>query len=271
MSSLTSLPTSSTRSLSRSRALMFPAIALVAASPSTALAQSTINTDRPGFTYSPLLMEPGRFQLELGIPSATIARGDGADSELWNAPSLLRYGVTRDVELRLGGTTWNRLVDHGSTTSGLGDLELGTKFALGSREDSAPKLAAIATVRLPTGDDDFTSSRVGCSLQFVGDWDLGDGNLLRGLTGATYTPTSDSNSTTGAIGTLLGHAFDDRRSGYVEIGWFPGIEDAVDAAIGGVGAAWLATDDLQFDVFADFGLNSGAPDATLGFGVSLRL
>ena len=238
--------------------------------PAPTSAQTTINTDRPGITYSPVVMEPGRFQVELGLPNVTFTRGAGADSELWNVPLLVRYGATKDLELRLGGTTWNRLEDHGATTDGFGDVELGAKIALVEGGGSTPKTSAVATVRLPTGDDDFTSSQAGYSLNIAGDWDIGDGNLLRGLLGATRTPSGDTNATTGAIGILFGHTFDARWSGYVEVGWFPEIENSVNTAVAGGGAACLLNENTQLDVFADFGLNSDTPDANLGVGVSFR-
>jgi hypothetical protein len=99
---------------------------------SLSLAQDTISTDRPGLTYSPWLVPTGRFQAELGAPNFALSRGDGADTTAWNAPLQLRYGLSSDLEFRLGSPLYTSVRDDQAQTTieGWGDVELGVKAAL---------------------------------------------------------------------------------------------------------------------------------------------
>lgn len=238
----------------------------------SAHAQDTISTDRPGIMISPVVVPEGRLQVEAGLLNLTLTRGNGSDTELWNTPVLLRYGLAPKVELRLFGTPWNRLHDDvgGADAEGPGDVEIGAKIALGDG-GSGPKTAVIFGARLPVGEDEFTSHRPGYDVNFAATWDLGDDAFLCGLAGVTRTPVGDENATTGTLGLLVGRSFTSRLGGYVETGWFPDIDDAVDTAVVGTGVTFLVDADLQLDAFGDFGLNSDTPDAAIGFGFSWRL
>jgi len=239
---------------------------------STAVAQDPIATDRPGITFTPSVVGEGVFQIEAGVPQITFSRGNGTDSEQWSFPVQLRYGLTPSLELRLGGSTWNRLEDDTTDDSvdGFGDVEIGAKLAL-SDGSTGPRTAIIASVRTPVGDDGLTSHQPGYSLSFAALWSLSDREWLQGLAGATMVPVGDENSTTGSLGLLLGHSFAGTPwSAYVEGGWFPKIDDSVDTAVAGAGLTYLVNKDVQLDVFGDFGLNDDTPDAVAGFGVSWR-
>jgi hypothetical protein len=235
-------------------------------------AQDPIATDRPGITFTPNVVGEGVFQIEAGVPQATFTRGMGTDTELWSFPVQLRYGLTPALELRLGSPTWNMLEDDtsGDSVDGFGDVEIGAKLQL-SDGTTGPKTAIIAGVRAPVGDDEFTSHQPGYSLSFAALWSLSDTEWLQGLAGATMTPVGDEDSITGNLALLLGHSFAGTPwSAYVEAGYFPEIEEAVDTAVAGAGVAYLVSNDVQLDVFGDFGLNEDTPDAVVGFGISWR-
>jgi hypothetical protein len=257
----------------RTSALAFLRASVVVVSTSLASAQGTINTDRPGLTFSPWLVPSGRFQAELGIPNVALTRGGGVDTTAWNAPLQLRYGLTDVVELRLGSPLYSSVSDDkaDTTTEGWGDVEVGAKVALCEGAGLRPKASLIGGVRLPVGEDDFTSRQAGYSLNLAADWDLGGGNLLRGLAGAVRTPSGSDDALQGNLAALFGRTFDPRWSGYVELGYLPGFHLADDQAFAGAGVAYLVTDDLQLDLSGDFGLNDDSPDALLAFGVSWRL
>jgi hypothetical protein len=245
---------------------------VVVVSASVAAAQGTISSDRPGLTFTPWLVPSGRFQAELGIPNVALTQGNGVDTTAWNTPLQLRYGLTDFVELRLGSPLYSSVRDDkaDTTTEGWGDVEVGAKAALCGGAGLRPKASVIGGLRLPVGEDEFTSHQAGYSLNLAADWDLGDGNLLRGLAGAVRTPSGSDDALQGNFVALLGRTFDPRWSGYVELGYHPGFHLADDQAFAGAGVAYLVTDDLQLDLSGDFGLNDDSPDAVLGFGVCWR-
>jgi len=247
--------------------------AFIVALSSIATAQETISTDRPGFTFTPWLVPTGRFQAELGIPSAVITEGSGGDSKAWNLPLQLRYGLSSALELRLGSPMYTAVSDDvtDTTTEGWGDVEVGAKAALSDAAGWLPKSALIAGVRLPVGDDDFTSHQAGYNLNCVADWDLGGGNLFRGMAGVSRTPSGSDDALTGTFVALLGRAFSSQCSGYVELTALPGFNDvAVDQNYAGAGIAYLVNNDLQLDLSGDFGLDADSADAILALGVSWR-
>jgi hypothetical protein len=236
-------------------------------------AQETISTDRPGITFSPTVIGPGVFQIEAGLPQYAAFRGNGVDDELWSIPVQLRYGLTPSVELRLAGTPWNRFHDDttGDSVDGPGDIDIGTKIAL-TGDDADIRTAAILDLRLPVGDDDFTTHQAGYALNFAASTNVDANDYFTGLLGITRTPIADENAVTGSLALLYGHAFEDTPLGaYVEAGWFPDIDNSVDTAVAGAGVTYVVNKDLQLDAFGDFGLNEDTPDAVVGFGISWRL
>jgi hypothetical protein len=240
---------------------------------SAASAQDAIVPERPGVMFSPTVVSEGRLQIETGLLTLTRFRGNGTDADLWNVPVQLRYGLTREVELRLGGTLWNHLHDNmtGEDADGVGDVEIGTKVAI-SEGESGPRSAVNLGVRLPVGDEEFTAHQLGYSLNLAATWNLGEHDALTSLAGITRTPAGDENALTGSLGLSVAHSFNDTPfSAYVEAAWFPDIDNSVDTAVAGLGVTWLVDNDLQLDAFGDFGLNDDTPDAQVGIGVSLRL
>lgn len=268
---------SSSRSRIPLRCLVLGALSATSFFASSARAQETIATDRPGLLTSPWLVQPGHLQLEFGLPSVALAREGGTHVDGYSAPLLVRYGLSQGAELRLAATPWNhvRTQSGGSTdtTTGFGDVEVGAKFALSEPSESnaaIPRSALVLGVRLPVGDDDFTSHQTGYSLTFAASWDVPGGNALTALAGASRVPVSDDNSMTGTFGLALGRALDEKWSGYVEAVFFPGFHAADAQAYAGLGTTWLLSKDVQFDASVDFGLNDTSTDALFGLGISWR-
>jgi len=249
------------------------AIALFILHSESAVAQDTINTDRPGLSFSPWLVPTGRFQAEFGFPNLTQTRGDGVDTSAWNTPLQLRYGLSSSLELRLGSSMYNVVRDNNTheTVEGFGDAEIGAKVALCDADGGAcPKAALVGGVRLPIGSDEFTSHQPGYNLNLAADWDLGNGNVMRGLAGFVSTPVGSDDATNGIFDAVFLRTFDAQWSGYAELGYLPGFHAASDQAFAGAGVAFLVSNDVQLDAFGDFGLNDASPDAIVGFGISWR-
>ncbi len=70
-----------------------------------------------------------------------------------------------------------------SGISGANDLYLGTKIALTEQKGVLPETGVILQMTVPTGADEFTSSRVMPGINFAATWELTDrltmaGNLI---------------------------------------------------------------------------------------------
>lgn len=233
--------------------------------------ESPISTDRPGFLFAPTLVPTGRTQAEAGVPFMTLSRDSGDELRAWSFPVALRYGLTETVELRASLPTWTDARDEsGGSVShyeGFGDVEVGAKFAL-PPIDSAP-VAALVSLRLPTGAADFTTDELGGSAYLLAGRDLNGGYWLQGMLGLTHTPVEGADdTTTGALGALVSHSIANRAGAYVELAILPGLDHANGQAFAGFGFTWTPLDQLQFDASADFGLDDDSADALLGLGIS---
>jgi hypothetical protein len=126
-----------------------------------------IDTNRPGFTFSPGTVPSGHWQLESGI---TYDRPD-ADNKSYAAPiAELRYGLGPAVEIFASGLSWNRSDSNAGQVSGFGDVALGAKFAL-SRPGAKAATALLLQLSVPTGDDEFSSGSWDPSGAFIWAYD----------------------------------------------------------------------------------------------------
>lgn len=92
--------------------------------------------------------EKGEFQFEL---APTFQRAAGGDT--WTVPLSMEYGLTSRWQAE---AEWNAFVQHhptrGSTTHGIGDLELGTQYSFLNVSGSLFHVAPRFSVEFPLGD-----------------------------------------------------------------------------------------------------------------------
>ena len=257
------------RSFWRRHALV---LAFLSSGSARALAQDALVTDRPGVGLSTAVVGQGRFQLEFGLPSLTLVRGDGSDLRAWSTPFLARWGCSADAELRLSGPGWNVVEDEasGSRVDGFGDLELGGKLALAPGSGAAPSLALVAGVRFPTGAEAFSSRQAGYDLTLAAGWNLGGSDSLGATLGVVRLPAGSDYAANGVTSLTLTHALDEHWSVFGELGWFPDLHGTRDQSVWGAGTTLLLSHDVQLDLAGDFALDAAAPDASVGLGISVR-
>lgn len=227
-------------------------------------------TDRPDATESALTVPVRTVQIEagfvLGRESLTVGGMSGRVEFLDVATTLLRYGLTRSVELRLGSAFRVETVRHEAGITrvhGVNGLSFGTKIQLRRDAGVVPQAAVILSLAVPAGHDDLVSEHVepglvlamahvfsdfwGFSYNLGGYWgEAGRFNLL-------YTGS-------------LGMSFTERLGGYVEV--FGGSERRV-FFDGGV--TYLLAASLQLDSSAGFALTEGHLDRFVNVGLSVRL
>lgn len=124
-------------------------------------------TDRPDQTESAEVILPGSVQVELGATHTQIT--SNVDNQAF-AEFLVRIGVFKNVELRVGYDGYNKLnADFGPfdvDESGSGDSSLGFKWKMAEEKGSRPQTALLVATSLPTGDDAFTADNPEPSFRF---------------------------------------------------------------------------------------------------------
>lgn len=224
------------------------------------------SSDRPGFLFSPALVPERGLQLESGVASTTTDRAD-----TWQGLAQWRYGLTPRVELR--ASVPNVLLvdaDAGDDESGLGDTELGAKFALGDGEGLDSTLALIASLRLPTGEDAWTAHQPGYGLFVAASRPIADDTTCVGAVGVTRSPSGPDDVDAGLLAGAIWHTLGATTSVYVEAAVLPTFEHAPASSYVGAGFTWLLARNAQLDFAADFGLDGDAADAILGIGFCWR-
>jgi hypothetical protein len=226
--------------------------------PMQAAAQA-IDTNRPGFSFSPNVVAQGQWQLETGI--AYDRPGGGAKS-LSLPLAEFRIGVAEDIEVFVSSISWTDAEAGGSSASGVVDTLVGTKIALGNNLGRTA-MAVLFQVSVPIGSSDFSSDDWDPSAAFI--W-THDGRLR--LAGTVKVSHADGRYQLDN-GLKLPFAITEGHSAFVE--WEANLPEGRDNAhwLNG-GYQWLLEETLQLDLNAGVGLNDEAGDYRLGAGFSMR-
>jgi hypothetical protein len=240
----------------RIRILVLLAVAATSAA-EMACAQSTLNSDRPGFSESPITVDIGVWQLETGVEY--LRDRDGGDfTQLTLPDARLRFGLADDFELVINWDGVRKFSSGGSSTTGLTDAQIGLKIQV--TDDRASTVASLfGGISIPLGDDQFSSDStdpfIGVAWGHTGrmDW-FGTALIIK----------QDSDYTLGN-GVGINFAKAARSNAFVE--WQAILPESGSArhSLNG-GYIWSHTRRSQFDINASLGLNDSAPDYGLGAG-----
>lgn len=220
-----------------------------------------INTERPGFSSSPIALAPQRLQIEGGYQ---YTQDDGnPDFDDQTLPfALLRYGIADNLELQVSwaGLSWTKTGSQ--NVNGANDAGIGVKWQLSEAGSPVP-IALFAGLSIPVGDPEYSSDHVDPTLGLF--WS--HSAELDWFGTVVVNESNDTVSGTNAIGISL--PINDRTGGFIEyFGSFAensGPEHYLDG-----GVTFLSQNNLQFDVNAGIGLNSRAADFFIGFGIAYR-
>lgn len=241
-------------------------------------------TDRPDFTESTAVIPFGHLQLETGY-TFTYDDEDGRRVSDQTFPeALMRIGVVKDWELRLGWTGWSlteelfmeendssRKVRREEHDDGGTDMIIGFKRYLLPQEGLRPELGVIGELSLPTGTETKSSGDVDPQVKILWSYELPADFALSGNLNFAV-PTSDAGrffQTSASVS--LSYSVTDWMGSYVEyFGFYPNDRwtDCAHTVNGGL--TFLITDNLQFDVRTGAGLNEEADDFFTGAGLSMR-
>jgi len=250
---------------------------LLGAIPFGFAADDEIVTDRPDFVESSLTVGKGRFQIETSV-SLERDKSDGIESRTWTTPTLLRYGIGEQIELRLESDGYTRAEVEdpmaGTTTEhGYQDLDVGMKWHMRDQAGMLPSVGWLLHATLDTGSSAFRGEDVRPSLRAAIEWDLGSEFALGMMPGLAYDKDENGERyTAGILGIVLGYGLSERARVFAEVA---GQQLASERHGGNVitydlGAAYLITDYVQIDTAVSIGANDNTPDLAWTLGLSMK-
>jgi len=232
---------------------------------------SDIITDRPDQTESAAVVGKGVFQIETGVVfSKELLEYFGPDGDIKfhdYATTLLRYGVSRKVELRLA-TAYSEVMYPDAAladVSGLQPFSIGVKIALLHERGFWPETAVLGHLTLPwIGNDAYTPENIAPDFRLSFSHTLGDRFSLGYNLGVEWEGMRGWKTYLYSI--ALGAAIAGPASGFVEV------YGEINEPFGDVdfGFTVLISPDIQFDT--SYGLVLFDSDARrfLNAGISLR-
>lgn len=194
------------------------AVGLVALCAGSARAQ--IVTDRPNFVESSRVVSGGSWQLETGL-----AFSEAGDFATFLTPTLLRWGLSERVELRVESALfgWSEGIDEGDF--GLSDVAAGTKVSATSGDGVwEPSSAFLFHLAFPTGTRVFRGEGVRPSLRYVMEWSLPRGFGIGVMPGIMYDSNSENSDFSpgehfwaGMLGVVVGWSVTSNTSVFGEL------------------------------------------------------
>ena len=220
----------------------------------------TIDTNRPGFSFSPNVVGLGHWQLETGI---TYNRSNDNTRTISLPLAEIRIGVADQLEVFVSSLSWSETKFSGGETRGLVDMALGTKVNV-SNAEAKTQMALLFQLSAPIGDDNFSSDRWDPSVAFI--WaHNGDFAIVGTVKVSEFRSRYEVDN-----GLKVPFFWGDAHSAFVE--WEANLpEDGSSSHWLNGGYQWLIDDRMQLDFNAGLGLNDRAGDYRLGIGFSIRL
>lgn len=251
-------------------------VAVLGAIPAAAQADDTIATDRPDFVESSNVVGKGRMQVETSVALDRDSR-HGTRETVWSTPTLLRFGVSDNVELRVesDGAMRQRASARGSATTterGYADASLGVKWHAMDAADAMPSVGILLHADLATGSAAFREQGTRPSARVVAEWELPNDMSIGIMPGIGYAKR-DGGTVFGILGLVAGKAWTERLRSFVELS----SPQIARVAKGGseasvtVGSAFLIKKNCQVDMALSRGLNHRTPQLGLTLGLSVKL
>lgn len=186
---------------------------------------------------------------------------------------LMRYRLLKCLELRFAwaGVTFDKMTDE---LTGLSDWDVGcanpsfgARLALSSQNGWLPRMSLTASTPFDVKSRTALANRLAPLISVGYSWLLGDQWLLSGSSGAIWAKEDDSRFLDFHQSVSLDWMGGDQWDVYIEwSGLFPeGARFDGMSHSCGPGYSYRITRDVQFDLFASFGLDALSPDLMLQF------
>jgi hypothetical protein len=230
-----------------------------------AFAAEPIDADGPDFVESSEVIGKNRFQYEADLLSQRDQRTPTV-IQTTSTPTLLKYGITDTIELRLQteGYIRNASQNNNAVQTGTGDTALGLKWHSQDKEDAAgkPSISWLLHFDTPSGSNGFSRPGVRPSLRSVMTWELPQNFALGVMPGIKYDTANDGHRyTSGILGVVLNNRLTERFRAFVEMSaeQLAHAQDGGNVAYWDIGAAYLLTTDTQLGARAGFAANQNTP------------
>ncbi|MEO8512302.1 MAG: transporter [Ignavibacteria bacterium] len=237
-----------------------------------------ISPDRPGAGNGSALMDQGLIQVELGgsIEKVTEFNSPIGLFKIFSHsyPSiLLRYGVTGNVEVRLGAEylqeELSNIESSNPNTTGFSPISVGTKIKLFREKGLLPETAFLFTVSVPfKKNSPFQSDYIGSEFQ------LAMSNTVNKRFSLTYNIGGSWGAgdpgVTGFYSLSLGANLVKKLAAFVEIYGYLPEKNSPDHRFDG-GFTYMILKNLQADISGGLGISEKSPEYFVGLGISVRL
>ncbi len=236
--------------------------------PTPANLMRAMSTDRPDQTESPYTVDAGHIQIEMDLVNWT---RDHGRNDFAFANTNLKIGLLNNVDLQLVLGGFNTLDAGGD---GWGDIETRLKVNLWGNDGGKTAFGIMPFVKWPTA-----SNAVQENDSIEGGVILPLAIRLTESVGLGVMYEIDLNKDEAGGGYHADHvftatlAFDltDKLGMFIEgVAVFPGEKSGDFLAQADIGWTYSPTENLQFDIGANFGITDSAPDANPFLGVSIR-
>lgn len=238
--------------------------------------EGVIMTDRPDVVESSYTVGKGRFQIEAGFGIATDKHTPGTKETAQFIPTLLRYGVSENLEIRLETDNYQKIKSEiaGGTTSvdGMTDIALGVKWHSQDQKGVMPSVGWLAHVDLPTGATAFKGRGARPSLRTVLEWEFANEISVGIMPGIISQTNATDRYVAGILVGVIGKEWTEEFRTFAEISG----QEIATAKNGGsyvtfdFGGAYLVNNTLQLDASVQLGANDNTPDQSWAIGVSKK-
>lgn len=233
----------------------------------TAQMTDKIETDRPDQTESPFVVPKNYFQGEFGF---NLIKYEGDMQQLFHPTALLKYGLSKRMELRLEATPYTETVQYIPNSKKelkLEPVEIGVKVRLFEEKGLRPKTSIVAHAGLP-----FLASNEFRHAPFTYTARLTMQNTISKVVSLGYNigVERDVEGITSGFYTFApGFNISEKWYSYIEaFGSFA--SDNKEHNLDG-GIAFNPSPDTKIDLSAGFGLGSAALKNYVAIGFSFRL
>lgn len=234
--------------------------------------QPTLITDRPDQAESAETILPGFLQFETGFLFNKNTENANLVIKSYDiANTLLRIGLGKDIELRIGNNLFSQISESSTNkiiTTGIGGLDLGTKFRIIKDLKNIPNISAIINFKLPVGKINFSPKNIEPEIVLILSKDLTDIFSISANIGSERISSDDVLEYFYSL--AFGISISNKIGSYIE---YYGSSSSIISAVHKLdtGLIYIFKNNIQFDISTGLDLKNGTSDWFISSGFSFRL
>jgi hypothetical protein len=237
--------------------------------------------ERPGLNTPPCVIDKGHVSVETAIADWTLDnQPDSRTDTILVGDTKLRIGLTDTIEAQIGWTPYGHVRQRDkpsgtvSSEGAAGDVWLGAKINLMNPDGDKVSVALLPYVTVPVGRSPVGAGDWGAGVLLPLSFSLSDAVSLAATPEIDAAVDKDGKGRHLAYSATAGLAFKLTEAvtvtGETQILRDDDPSGRTTQAMAALSVGWMASRNLQFDVFGAVGLNRGAPDMELSAGISRR-